>query len=54
MVEGWRANAHQALTAGDYRACVENFLGMSVDARVYFLRRGQIDHQDEADDQSQL
>jgi hypothetical protein len=54
MVEGWRANAHQALTADDYRACADNFLEVSVDATVYLLRRGQIDHQDDADDQSQL
>jgi hypothetical protein len=54
IVERCRAKAHQALTADDYRACVANFLEVSVDARVYLLRRGQIDHQDDADDQSQL
>jgi hypothetical protein len=50
MVEGWRANAHRALTADDYRACVDNFLEVSVDARMYLLRQGQIAAEEESDE----
>jgi hypothetical protein len=46
MVEGWQANAHRALTADDYRACVDKCLEVTVDARVYLLRRGQIDEEE--------
>jgi hypothetical protein len=54
-VEGWWANAHQALTADDYRACVDKFLEVTVDARVYLLRRGQIDDEEgDEDDHPQL
>jgi hypothetical protein len=50
MVEGWRANAHRALTADDYRACVDKCLEVTVDARVYLLRRGQIDDEEGDED----
>jgi hypothetical protein len=39
MVEGWRANAHQALSADDYRACADRFLEVYVDARVHIFNR---------------
>ncbi len=47
MVEGWRANAHRALTADDYRACVDKFLEVYVDARVHLLNRSQMDREDD-------
>jgi hypothetical protein len=52
-VEGWRANAHKALTANDYRACVDKFLEVFVDARVHVLNRWQMDQQDDEHDQPQ-
>jgi hypothetical protein len=39
MVEGWRENAHEALAADDYRASVDKYLEVSVDARLYVLAR---------------
>jgi hypothetical protein len=50
MVEGWRANAHRALTADDYRATVDTFLEVTVDARVYLLHQGQIAAAEEGDE----
>ncbi len=42
MVNGWRANAHHALTADDYR------LEVYVDARVHLLRTGRIPDEEDA------
>ena len=50
MVKDWRANAHRALTADDYRASVDKFLEVTVDARVYLLRQGQIVEDEEGDE----
>ena len=50
MVEGWRANAHGALTADDYRASVDKVLEVTFDARVYLLRQGQIVEDEEGDE----
>ena len=50
MVEGWRANAHEALTADDYRASVDKFLQDTVDARVNLPRQGQIVEDEEGDE----
>jgi hypothetical protein len=55
MVEGWRANAHEALTADNYRASVDKFLEVSVDARLYVLARpGRLDQEDNEHDPPQL
>ena len=48
MVNGWRASAHHALTADDYRACVDKFLEVYVDARVHLLRTGRIPDEEDA------
>ena len=54
MVEGWRANAHQALTADDYHASVDNYLEVSVDARLYVLASPDLlDRQDDEHDQQE-
>ena len=53
-VEGWHANAYKALTTNDYRACVDKFLEVFVDARVHALNRWQMDQQDDEHDQPQL
>jgi hypothetical protein len=39
MVAGWRAHAHQALSADDWRACVDQFLEVYVDARIHIFAR---------------
>jgi DNA-binding transcriptional ArsR family regulator len=39
LVDGWRANALKALAANDYRASVDSYLEVSVDARLYLLAR---------------
>lgn len=39
MVDGWRRNALKALAADDYRADVDQYLEVSVDARLYLLAR---------------
>jgi hypothetical protein len=54
MVEGWRANAQKALTADDYRACVDKYLEVSVDARLYLLRTGHIPLENHDDEPGQL
>jgi hypothetical protein len=55
MVEGWRANAHEALTADNYRASVDTFLEVSVDARLYVLARpALLDQEDDEHDPPQL
>lgn len=47
MVAGWRANAHRALTADDYRASVDYYLEVSVDARLHVLARPELLHRDD-------
>jgi hypothetical protein len=47
MVEGWRENAHEALAADDYRASVDQYLEVSVDARLYLLARPELLDRDE-------
>jgi hypothetical protein len=42
MVDGWRRNALQALAANDYRADVDKYLEVSVDARLYLLARPEL------------
>jgi DNA-binding transcriptional ArsR family regulator len=39
MVDGWRRNALEALAAHDYRADVDTYLEVSVDARLSLLAR---------------
>jgi hypothetical protein len=53
-VEGWRANAHKALMANDYRAGVDKFLEVSVDARVHLMNRWPTDQEDEEHDRHEL
>jgi hypothetical protein len=53
MVRGWRANAHEPLTADDYRASVGKFLEVSVDARLYRPHMGDISLEDD-DEPGQL
>jgi hypothetical protein len=55
MVDGWRRNALEALAAEDYRADVNTYVDVSVDARLYLLARPDLmrhleDLEDEADD----
>jgi hypothetical protein len=55
MVDGWRANALRALAADDYRASVDKYLEVSVDARLSLLCRPELlrtldDLEDEADE----
>lgn len=55
MVDGWRTNALRALAAEDYRADVDQYLEVSVDARLYLLARPDLmrhleDLEDEADE----
>jgi hypothetical protein len=55
MVDGWRRNALEALAANDYRADVDKYLEVSVDARLYLLARPALlrhleDLEDEDDD----
>jgi hypothetical protein len=49
MVDGWRQNAYQALAADDSRATVDQYLEVSVDARLYLLARPELldDSEDE-------
>jgi hypothetical protein len=49
MVEGWRENAHEALAANDYRASVDQYLEVSVDARLYVLARPELLEEDGED-----
>jgi hypothetical protein len=42
MVDGWRRNALRALAAEDYRADVDKYLEVSVDARLYLLARPEL------------
>jgi hypothetical protein len=55
MVEGWRANAREALTTDNYRASVDKFLEVSVDTRLYVLARpALLDQEDGEHDPPQL
>ena len=54
MVEGWRANAQEALTTDDNCACVDKYLEVSVDARLYLLRTGHIPLENHDDEPGQL
>lgn len=49
MVEGWREHAHEALAADDYRASVDKYLEVSVDARLYVLARPELLEEDGED-----
>ena len=42
MVDSWRENALAALAADDYRASVDKYLEVSVDARLYLLARREL------------
>jgi hypothetical protein len=42
MVDGWRRNALEALAANDYRADVDHYLEVSVNARLYLLARPEL------------
>ena len=42
MVDGWRRNALQALASHDYRADVDKYLEVSVDARLYLMARPEL------------
>jgi hypothetical protein len=42
MVDGWRRNALKALAANDYRADVDKYLEVSVDARLYLMARPEL------------
>jgi hypothetical protein len=42
LVHGWRANAMQALTAEDWKASVDAYLEVAVDARMYLLSQGKL------------
>jgi hypothetical protein len=50
MVESWRQNALRALAADDYRASVDKYLEVSVDARLYVLARPELLEDDDQDD----
>jgi hypothetical protein len=56
MVDGWRRNALRSLAADNYRADVDKYLEVSVDARLYLLARPELlrhlweDLEDEDDD----
>jgi hypothetical protein len=49
MVEGWREHAHEAPAADDYRASVDKYLEVSVDARLYVLARPELLEEDGED-----
>jgi hypothetical protein len=42
LVHQWRANAVQALTAEDWKASVDDYLEVAVDARMYLLSQGKL------------
>lgn len=42
LIDGWRLNAHRALTADDYRACVDGYLDVYVDARMFLFHTGTL------------
>ena len=54
MADDWRRNALKALAANDYRADVDKYLEVTVDARLYLLARPELlrhleDFEDEDD-----
>jgi hypothetical protein len=42
LVHQWRANALEALRAEDWRASVDAYLEVMVDARLYLLSQGEL------------
>ena len=42
LVHQWRANALQALHAEDWKASVDAYLEVAVDARMYLLSQGEL------------
>jgi hypothetical protein len=42
LVHQWRANALEALQAEDWKASVDKYLEVSVDARMYLLSQGKL------------
>ena len=42
LVHQWRANALQALRADDWKASVDEYLEVAVDARMYLLSQGKL------------
>jgi hypothetical protein len=53
MVDGWRRNALEALAANDYRADVDKYLEVSVDARLYLMARPELmRHLEDLEDQN--
>lgn len=42
MTYGWRHNALRALTAEDWTAEIDGYLGVRVDARAYLLSHGEL------------
>jgi hypothetical protein len=42
LVHQWRANALQALRADDWKASVDGYLEVAVDARMYLLSQGKL------------
>ena len=42
LVHQWRANALQALQAEDWKASVDAYLEVTVDARLYLLSQGRL------------
>jgi hypothetical protein len=50
MVAGWREHAHHALSADDWRACVDKFLEVYVDARIHIFARDRFARAGEDDE----
>jgi hypothetical protein len=42
LVHEWRANALEALRAEDWKASVDAYLEVAVDARMYLLSQGEL------------
>ncbi len=42
LVHAWRANTLQALQAEDWKASVDVYLEVAVDARMYLLSQGKL------------
>ena len=42
LVHQWRTNALEALTADDWKASVDEYLEVTVDARLYLLSQGKL------------
>jgi hypothetical protein len=42
LVHQWRANALEALQADDWKAFVDKYLEVAVDARLYLLSHGKL------------